>query len=1147
MSEELMIVNGMDCNIEPCNTCGLFRTANNPLFMGAGPMPCDVMIILEAPTFSKAMGKTVVMSNGAQGILQKLLNEMGMPDAQDIYVSNCVHCRPPDGRAPSQKEIKCCSSITKAEIEKVRPKYVLLMGASALKGVLRKGNITQIHGQVFEENGIQYIATFHPMSIDRDPSKEQLLRADLRKFINMVTGKVQDDFELNCFIFNGRDDLDAMLHDLRCKPAIAFDLETTDLEMYGPHGHVLMLGIGDDRSQWIIPLAWTGCTWEKDIGLQTMILELLIDIVQGKTVIGHNAKFDNKWLMKHYGVRFPLTFDTMLAGHLLNETIKKGLKYQCGLFFDAPAWDIGEKEKTGHSGSFKKTAMYCAGDIYWTFKLANKYRAELNEEKNKQLRRVFLNITMPASDAFERIEANGVFVDLPKYQRTAVEIATKVAELKGKLEVFAPGMNWNSSQQVGKLFFSPTKEQLEAQLTRAMTPETYREVQDKLNNKEYGLGLTIIEKTASGKPATGEATLKQLSGQHPAVDLKLEYNKYAKLQSAFIEGWKEFIGDDSRMHPTFNIAGTETGRLSCSDPNLQQVPHDEKIRSIIFAPDGWTLVNFDYSQIELRIAAMIANEREMLRIFREGKIDIHKRTAQIITGKMDISKEERTNAKACFSGDTEVLTKKGWIAFTQYDGIEPVAQYDTKTGDISFISPVAFKSFIDQAVYSMVDRNTDLLLTDTHLLLFSSRVNRNSPTLWDKDTLLNLNGREGYFQNAGIYKHGIQLSEIDTKILAMIVSDGSFKGWNTPAIRLGFSKQRKIDRCRMLLQQGNVPFNESEGTNGRYGSVTTFTIQDIEYIARMLQYVSVDKELYWSCLDGISGRIYLEEAGNWDGNIDDWWSCSRVRFSTTVCQTADVMQAMGTLSGIRVVLNPYVHQENNKQRVYNISYRPQGKTDSRVTVDFTMQNSKETVYCVQVPTGNIVVRRNGKVSIQGNCNFGFLYGMGAHTFQEYAFINYGVRLTEEQAVDFRNKFFAAYPDLTKWHEQCRTEVRVHQQMCTMTGRVRHLIDIASHDKGTVASIERVAINNNVQSFSADIAISAVIELSNWLDPAVARIVCMVHDSIMIEIRNDVVDDLIPKIQAIMKHPKAIKDVFHIDITVPLEVDAEKELKGWGGH
>jgi DNA polymerase I-like protein with 3'-5' exonuclease and polymerase domains len=207
-------------------------------------------------------------------------------------------------------------------------------------------------------------------------------------------------------------------------------------------------------------------------------------------------------------------------------------------------------------------------------------------------------------------------------------ISDKVCQLQKELDAYAPGVNWRSPPQVAKLMFSPVS--------------------------DGGLGLKPSVLTKTGKPSTGDEVLKSLSGKHPLIDLKIKYNKYAKLQSAFIQGWEKYIVPSGRMYPSYEITGTVTGRLSCSKPNLQQVPRTKAIRSLITAPDGYTLVSGDFSQIELRLAAMVAKEQTMLKIFNTPSGDIHTETAKIITGKETITKDDRTKAKGVnFASYTE--------------------------------------------------------------------------------------------------------------------------------------------------------------------------------------------------------------------------------------------------------------------------------------------------------------------------------------------------------------------------------------------------------------------------------------------------------------------------------------------------------------
>jgi len=154
------------------------------------------------------------------------------------------------------------------------------------------------------------------------------------------------------------------------------------------------------------------------------------------------------------------------------------------------------------------------------------------------------------------------------------------------------------------------------------------------------LKLPIVERTPKHAPSTKESVLLALASKHKAVQALLKYRKWAKYLSTYLGPWDQRRDAKSRIHPSYRLTGTVTGRLSSSEPNLQQVPRDPYIRGIIGTQDGWRLVEADYSQVELRIAAMIANEKAMQRVLAMGE-DLHLNTARAILGKDEISKDER--------------------------------------------------------------------------------------------------------------------------------------------------------------------------------------------------------------------------------------------------------------------------------------------------------------------------------------------------------------------------------------------------------------------------------------------------------------------------------------------------------------------------
>jgi len=592
-----------------CRDCSLYENAQAVCLMGRGKIPSKIMLIGEAPGLREDdIGKP--FSGPAGDLVDKMLKEVNVT-RDELYITNVCKCRPPDNRTPTKPEMKACAKYLEREFEEVKPGYILLLGATPLKSLLNKAKITEIHGEIFQENGIYYMPTFHPAAALRDPQKLEPLRIDFERFFELVRrGNVYDFPQTNISVVHGFDDFNDLLDDIKDSRAISFDLETNTLNRFEPDSRINCLGIGTSLVQWVLPLDFEGSPFKDQKKTQQLMIELIAEAMEGKHIIAHNGKFDNLFLRHKYGIRFPLSFDTMMASHLLDENTPNGLKYLARLYFKAPNYDLTKSEKQGQI-SASRYYKYCAYDVYYTLRLYYLFRKKLRGDP--ALKKIFKHLTMPAFQAFEDIEENGVYVNVSQMEEVERELRRKVGQKLRQLNRIAgEEINWNSSQQVARILFEKWK-------------------------------LDPVEETQTGF-STKESILISLRNQHEGIPLLLEYRAYQKALSSFIEGWKKRMVN-GKLHPSFKLHGTVTGRPSCTDPNLQQVPRDAQIRSLIGAPPGWTFVQADYSQIELRVGAMLANERTMKFIF-QTRGDIHIETAKSITGLNEVDKDQRKKAKA---------------------------------------------------------------------------------------------------------------------------------------------------------------------------------------------------------------------------------------------------------------------------------------------------------------------------------------------------------------------------------------------------------------------------------------------------------------------------------------------------------------------
>jgi DNA polymerase-1 len=348
---------------------------------------------------------------------------------------------------------------------------------------------------------------------------------------------------------------------------------------------------------------------------------------------GQNIKFDILVIRK-YGVyvRGSL-FDTMLAHYVLNPELRHGMDYLAETYLHYKPVPIealigakGKNQLTMRQASVEQVKDYAAEDADVTLRLRNYFEPQLTDADLKTL---FYDIEMPLVYVLADMEATGVKIDAEALNKYAVTLTSKLQTLEQDIYNMAGvKFNINSPQQVGEILFDRLK------ITDAK-----------------------VKKTSSGNFSTNEETLEKLRGKHPVVSLLLDYRGVKKLIGTYAEALPKLINPATgRIHTSFNQAVTSTGRLSSTNPNLQNIPvRDELGREIrkAFIADSEECVFFsaDYSQIELRVMAHLSGDAKMLEAFRNGA-DIHASTAAKIYGVPDaeVTSEMRRKAKTANFG-----------------------------------------------------------------------------------------------------------------------------------------------------------------------------------------------------------------------------------------------------------------------------------------------------------------------------------------------------------------------------------------------------------------------------------------------------------------------------------------------------------------
>ncbi len=343
--------------------------------------------------------------------------------------------------------------------------------------------------------------------------------------------------------------------------------------------------------------------------------------------IGQNIKYDLT-IFARYGIELQgVAFDTMLQSYTLDSTGRHNMDDLAERYLGhqtIPFEELagkGKNQLTFDQIELDKATEYAGEDAEITMKLHQLLWSEL--QKTPELVKLFEQIEMPLVSVLSRVERNGVLIDPAKLLAHSVEIEQRLKELETLVH-----------QEAGEVFNLASTKQL----------------QEILFNK---LGLPILKKTPKGAPSTNEEVLEELAQMgHQVPVLLMEHRGLSKLKSTYTDKLPQMINAQTgRVHTSYHQAVTATGRLSSSDPNLQNIPirneQGRRIRQAFIARDGYVILAADYSQIELRIMAHLANDANMIKAFAEGK-DIHRSTAAEIFGVPleAVTSEQRRSAKA---------------------------------------------------------------------------------------------------------------------------------------------------------------------------------------------------------------------------------------------------------------------------------------------------------------------------------------------------------------------------------------------------------------------------------------------------------------------------------------------------------------------
>ena len=452
-------------------------------------------------------------------------------------------------------------------------------------------------------------------------------------------------------------DWDALFNRLNTEKRFAFDTETTSLD----YRIAQIVGFSvafDAKDAYYVPLThdYEGAPQQLD---REIILAQIKPILENPTIdkIGHHLKYDAHVLENH-GIQLQgWYFDTMLASYVLNSVATRhGMDDVARLYLSHLTTTYeqvagkGAKQKTFNQIEIETAAHYAAEDAHVTYRLY-----EVLDEKLKQhpeLINILHNIEMPVARVLTMMEENGIKLDLSFLDQLGNEFAHTIQNLENEItEMAGESFNVSSPKQVGEVLFEK-------------------------------MGLKGGKKTSTGQYSTSESVLEKID--HPITELIIEYRGLSKLKSTYTDGLlKQANNDSQRVHTSYHQALTATGRLSSTDPNLQNIPVREEIgrqiRKAFVAPEGRVLLAADYSQIELRLMAHFSQDEALVHAFNHGQ-DVHRRTAAEVLGIAleDVTSDQRRQAKAVNFGLLYGMSEFGLtrqLGFSREESRAYIAQY----------------------------------------------------------------------------------------------------------------------------------------------------------------------------------------------------------------------------------------------------------------------------------------------------------------------------------------------------------------------------------------------------------------------------------------------------------------------------------------
>ncbi|MDO6824040.1 DNA polymerase I [Marinobacter sp. 1_MG-2023] len=483
-----------------------------------------------------------------------------------------------------------------------------------------------------QQNDEELLALFREYELrswiaELEAKAPETVEAGNSKTAESIDSSTATPLEKRYSVIVSQEELDEWVERLRKSELFAFDTETTSLRYMSAEVVGVSFAVEAGEAAYV-PFGhdYMGAPEQLDRDKVLAQLKPLLEDPKQKKV-GQNLKYDKNVLANHDICLEGIAEDTMVESYVLNsvssrhdmDTLARNYLDEETITFESIAGK-GAKQLTFNQLELEKAGPYAAEDADITLRLHQVLRPQL--AATGKLQSVYEDIDLPLVPVLSRMEQRGILIKANTLRQHSQELAERMAELEKEAhDVAGEKFNLGSPKQLQAIFYEK-------------------------------MGLPVIKKTPKGAPSTAEPVLQELAHEHELPRLILEHRSLSKLKSTYTDTLPELIHHRTgRVHTSYHQAVTATGRLSSSEPNLQNIPvrteQGRRIRQAFIAEEGCKLIAADYSQIELRIMAHLSGDKGLLTAFEHGE-DIHKATAAEVFGVAleDVNGDQRRSAKA---------------------------------------------------------------------------------------------------------------------------------------------------------------------------------------------------------------------------------------------------------------------------------------------------------------------------------------------------------------------------------------------------------------------------------------------------------------------------------------------------------------------